>query len=207
MLLLHKKNLRKLSLAALLAGVVGMAACGDSGEAEGTIFEAPAWVLALGNAGLSGSVTGDTGSGPGTGGGATFHGVRANIPGVATPLIVAEANAIETETQVTKVLTANGVGDDGSTVVTMQWTVLQTVSPPVTLNLVLFGPTDNNEVNFVYSETVTTPPPNAVTQITSGTLKLDKWNDIQVRGTFEGTVILADDTVRTISDGIIDVRF
>lgn len=179
-------------------------ACDNNQETEGTVFEPPAWVLALSNGGLAGDTVGDNTTV--TSGPVDFYGVKATIDDVAEPLIIAETNTIVQQTQVTKNLIANGIADDGETILTLSWTVLQTVAPPADLMLV-FTPVANDQAGFAYSESLTSTPPNAVTSIVSGVLKLQRWNDIQVRGTFQAQVILADGTTRSISDGTINVRF
>ena len=191
-------------LAILMLGLA-MPACGGDGTDEaGTVFDPPSWVLDLGDGAVGGA-----GSGAGGGGDVqeTFRGLKATIPGVAEPLIVAETNVVATETQVTRTLTANGTADDGDTVVTIQFSVLQTASAPQRFVLVATPPAANDQANLTYSEVIVGGVANPVTAVLDGELDLERWTDIQARGTFSASILLADGQARAVSDGIIDVRF
>ncbi|RMF18647.1 MAG: hypothetical protein D6761_02190 [Candidatus Dadabacteria bacterium] len=189
--------------AILLLALVLPGCGGDNGEEPGTVFDPPSWVLDLGDGSVGGA---GSGSGSATVQ-ETFRGVKATIPGVAEPLIVAETNVVATETQLTRTLTANGTADDGDTVITIQFSVLQTASAPQRFTLVATPPATNDQANLTYSEVIVGGVANPLTAVIDGELDLERWTDIQARGTFAANIILADGQARAVSDGIIDVRF
>lgn len=185
-----------------LGSLVGACGAQDGpGGEDATRFEAPAWVNNLGRtSAATGSTSGDDGTTP------DFYGVVAEIDGVAEPLIVPESNVVVNTTNL-RVLFAPGVADDGETQVSLSWTMLPTVQAPATLGLVLGPfPESNDEAVFAYSESATSGQANDVTAITRGQLKLERWSDSQINGTFSAAIHLRDGSARRIDDGLIRVR-
>ena len=181
--------------------------CGDDSEnAEGTVFDPPPWVNNIdpeSPSPFAGTGTDDT-SPTST----TFRGARMTIADVAEPLVVPEGNVVDNSTAVQRSLVANGTADDGSTLLTVSWSVLSTISPPVTVTL--RAPTDaqpgNDEGVLTYSETVTGAATITVTAVTAGEMVVERWSDTRVVAEFEAEILMADGTARSISNGIIDVR-
>jgi len=144
-----------------------------------------------------------------TGGGNTpipTYGLSATIDPSATPFVAPEGNVTINETPLLRTLTAFGQGNDPTTTITLGFSFFTGAPLPKEFRWVVTPPQSNEDTTFTYGEQGTTGTPNNVTSIVSGSLKVDEWSSIRVRGSFSGKFYLRNGAYREIKNGVFFIR-